>query len=405
MRSLLLWALLCSGAAVGATAEPEQDTDLYQSATQLMAEARFDEARKVLELLLQQQPEHAGAWLDLAILQCNTGHAAEAETLFQTIERRFNPPPALLDVITQLRTRGCQSAAAAGNARVRVGRGRDTNVNQGAISPFFNLGSGANLVTLELAPEYTPRADSVTSVVADYSKTLPGGTLGFAQFQGRQYDQLSQYNLNSLVLGLEQPWQREGWALRASGSLGLTTLGGAVYQRQAQLQLQATAPLGLPPGWELGVSGGLTGVAYPTLDGFDSTLWESRGLLVFRSDDAFAQASLGYALDRGTAQRPGNDRRGAVVSLTGRRRLPGDMVGELGWTYQTWQGEQAYSPGLIDERRRQRTSLLRAALTLPLSRQHALHVELRDVRNHENISIFEFEGRQLQVSWEWHLPH
>ncbi|MDP2001263.1 MAG: tetratricopeptide repeat protein [Rhodoferax sp.] len=400
----VVWALGASAALADTPMQPG-GADLYQTATRLMEEARFNEARAVLERLLQLQPEHAGAWLDLAVLQCNAGRGQVAESLFTTIEQRFTPPPALQDVINQLRSRGCDSPAPAGMARLQVGRVHDSNVNQGAISPFFNVGSGSNLVTLVLAPEYAPRSDTGTAVSGEFSRTLPGGTLGFAQFQARQYDRLPQYNLNSVALGAEHPWQLGSWTVRANGSAGLTTLGGSVYQRQLQLQLQATAPLGLPKGWELGASGGWTGVSYPTLTGFDSRLWESRGLLVYRSDDAFLQASVGYALDRGDAQRPGNDRSGAVLSLTGRRRLAGALVGELGWSYQSWHGQQAYSPGLIDERRRQHTQILRAAVTMPLSRQQAVHVELRAVRNRENISIFEFQGKQLQVNWEWSLPH
>ena len=400
----LVWALGACAAVANAPLAPES-AELYQTASRLMDEQRYDEARAVLERLLLLEPEHAGAWLDLAVLQCNAGRGQLAESLFKTIEQRFTPPPALQDVINQLRSRGCVSAAPVGMARVRVGRVHDSNVNQGAISPFFNVGSGASLVTLELAPEYAPRGDGGTTVSAEYSRALPGGTLGFAQLQARQYDHLPQYNLNSVVLGAEHPWQLGSWTVRAIGSAGLTSLGGAVYQRQLQVQVQATAPLGLPTGWEAGASGGWTGVRYPTLTGFDSKLWESRGLLVYRSDDVFLQASMGYALDRGDAQRPGNDRSGAVLSLTGRRRLVGDVVGELGWNYQSWHGQEAYSPGLIDERRRQHTQLLRAAVTMPLTRQQAVHVELRAVRNRENISIFEFRGKQLQVSWEWSLPH
>ena len=400
----LVWALGACAALAEAPLQPE-GADLYQIASRLMDEQRFDEARAVLERLLVLQPEHAGAWLDLAVLQCNAGRGQLAESLFKSIEQRFTPPPALQGVINQLRSQGCESAAPVGMLRMRLGRGYDSNVNQGAISPFFELGSGANRVTLELAPEYAPRGDGGTTVSADYSRTLAGGTLGFAQFQARQYDHLPQYSLNSAVVGAEHPWQLGRWTLRANGSAGLTALGGSVYQRQLQLQLQATAPLGLPTGWVAGASGGWTGVSYPTLTGFDSNLWESRGLLVYRSDDAFLQASVGYALDRGDAQRPGNDRSGAVLSLTARRRLVGHVVGELGWNYQSWHGEEVYSPGLIDERRRQHTQLLRASVTVPVTRQQAVHVELRAVRNRENISIFEFRGKQLQLSWEWSLPH
>ena len=402
-RAFFALALCVGGAALAQNLAETEGADLYQQALRLLAQERFDEAREVLQQLLSQHPEHAGAWLDMAVLQCNTGRAAEAKALLDAIESRFKPPPVLLDVINQLRAQGCKRETTTGYARLRVGRGSDSNANQGASNPNFSIGSGDSLVTLVLAPDYVPKPDQFTATSAEFSQVLlPDGTLGFAQLQARRYDNFSQFNLNSLAFGVEHPWRLEQWGLLANGSLGLTTMGGSLYQRQAQLQMQATAPLALPDGWELGIIGGWTDVAYPTLAGFDSQIWESRGLVAYRAKNAFAQASAGYALDKGEAVRPGNDRSGVVVSLLGRMRLASDMVGELGWNYQSWESQQAYSPGLIDERRSQKTSLLRASVSIPIAAQQAVNIELRAVRNRENISLFEYQEKQLQVRWEWH---
>ncbi len=79
---------------------------------QSLAEGRLDETRELLQQVLRLQPNHAGAWMDMAVLQCNTGYAADAEALFDAIENRFAPPPALLEVIRQLRDRGCKPVLA-----------------------------------------------------------------------------------------------------------------------------------------------------------------------------------------------------------------------------------------------------------------------------------------------------
>lgn len=369
---------------------------------QFLIEGRYDEAREALQQLVRKEPEHAGAWLDIAILQCSIGSAAEAEALFSAIENRFSPPPAILEVIAQQRARGCLPSKPKGYVRLRLGRGIDDNVNQGASNPNFSIGSGNNLVNLVLSPEYAPKKDQFTALSAEYVDALStAGTLGFIQFQLRQYDSLSRFNLNSLTAGLEQPWRLGDWRLRSTGSFGLITLGGELYQRQGQLQLQVTPPLKLPKGWEFGVLGGWTNVAYPSLTGFDSQLWESRGVLTYRHAELFAQATAGYALDNGTELRPGSDRSGMVASLTARARLAGDIIGELSWNFQNWKGCRAYSPGLIDQRRQQDTLLWRAAVIIPVTAQQAIHVELRDVHNRENISLFEYEGRLLQISWQW----
>lgn len=396
-------ATLCVGWPVLADTPPQKtNAALYQEAMEALAAGRYGEAREALQRLVREEPEHAGAWLDIAILQCSIGSAAEAEALFSAIENRFSPPPAILEVIAQQRGRGCQRSKPHGYARFRLGRGIDDNVNQGASNPNFSIGSGNNLVSLVLSPEFAPKSDQFTALSAEYIDALSAaGTLGFVQFQSRQYDTLSRFNLSSLTAGVEQPWRLGDWALRGSASLGLITLGGALYQRQGQLQLQVTPPLKLPKGWELGAIGGWTSVAYPSLTGFNSQLWESRGVLTYRHADLLAQASAGYAFDHGTEQRPGSDRSGMVASLMGRMRLSGEIMGELSWNRQNWEGRRAYSPGLIDQRRQQDTRLLRAAVIVPLTAQQAIHVELRDVRNRENISLFEYEGRLLQISWQW----
>lgn len=378
------------------------DKNLYQEAMELMADGRYDAARRVLERLVDTEPEHAGAWLDIAMLHCSMGNAREAAALFDSIEARFSPPPGIQEVIAQRRALGCKDAPPPVFARMRLGRGVDSNVNQGARSPNFSVGTSSGLINLVLAPEFAPRSDQFTALSGDFAKVLtPSGALGFVQLQARQYDTLSKYDLNGLLLGVDQAWKLDGWRLRGTGAVGLVTLGGAVYQRQTQLQLYAAPPLAPGTGWEGGLAGGWTQVSYPALSGFDSQLWESRGVLTYRTDRLFVQASAGYAFDRATGQRPGNDRSGVIASLTGRLTWAGNVQGELSWNLQNWRGSEPYSPGLIDQRREQTTRQLKAAVTLPISAGHALHAEFRDVRNHENISIFDYAGHVLQLSWQW----
>ena len=65
------------------------------------------------------------------------------------------------------------------------------------------------------------------------------------------------------------------------------------------------------------------------------------------------------------------------ASLSARAALGAACWGELGWLYQSWAGARSYSPGLIDVARRQHTQLLRAMVSLPLSKEHGLFLEYR----------------------------
>ena len=411
----LLAAALCVWASVVNAQTAAIDGEaLYQQALHWMADGRNAEAREALLQLLALQPEHAGAWLDLAVLHCNMGQDQEAEALFATVTDRFAPPPALQEAIESLRKQGCRRELPGASTRLRLGLGTDSNVNQGASNPSFTLGSGANATPLMLAAEYTPRPDQFKAALLELSLPLAAdGTLAYAQVQARGHNHYAQYDLGALMLGLDRPWQWGTWGWRANAAVGLTSVGGALYQRQAQLQLQALAPAAavlpgtwrLPAGWLLGGSGSWTGAAYPTLSGFDSQVAELRGLLAYELHGSWVQASAGFALDQGQAQRPGGDRNGAVVGLAARVPLAGQVAAELGMSVQSWRGQQVYAPGLIDERREQLSTLLRAALSVPVAARQALRLELRHVRNEENVSLFTYQSSQVQLSWEWQLPH
>ncbi|HEX7636436.1 MAG TPA: tetratricopeptide repeat protein [Noviherbaspirillum sp.] len=405
-RKKSLRCLWIAGLLLGLCGQSNADThvqqDLYLDAMRSITEGRQDDASEALTRMIEQEPQHAGAWLDLAIIQCELGHAAEAERLFQTIEARFAPPPAILEVISHMRAHGCTGWQPRSSLSLMVGRGMDSNVNQGASNPNFSIGTGGSRIELQLLPEYMPRSDHYTVVSAEYLRDLTtNGSIGFVQARVQQNDTLSSFNTSSLALGLEHPWRFGNWGVRGTGMAALFGLGGQLYQRQAQIQARITPPLPLPNHLQFNMLAGLSHLEYATLQNFDSNTWELRGLLSYRTERGLVEASVGHLTDRALSARPGGDRDGWFASLYGRTRLGGDVIGELGWTRQTWVSQSAYSPGLISQIRNQDTQVLRGALIIPIRPHHSINVELRQVHNNENISIFQYNSRQLQVSWQW----
>lgn len=398
-------AALLSALVLPVLADPipaEQPHDLYREAMLAITEGRLADAEKALLSLSQQAPHHAGAWLDLAMLYCAIGNAPAAEALFVEIERRYDPPRPILDVIASQRRLGCLGWQPKQNTLLRLGRGFENNVNQGARSPNLSIGMGSSQIDLVLLPEFLPLSDQFTNLSADVTRELaPNGTTGVVQFQSKNYDKLSKYSTSSLFVGLERPWRWADWGLRAAGTTGFMTLGSQVYLKQTQLQLAVVPPLPLPGNWQVGVSESLSLISYPTLSGFDARWWETRGTLTYRGEDSLWQASASALQDNETGRRAGGNRTGVFASLQGRLNLGRHVRGELGWQLQRWQGERAYFPSLIDDKRVQKTQVLRAAAVFALSEQQALIVEYRNTRNDENISIFNYRDQVLQLSWQW----
>jgi hypothetical protein len=383
----------------------EEAQQLYSDALQSIADGRKNDASATLSRVIEHEPLHAGAWLDLALIQCALGHAEEAERLFAIIEVRFAPPQEIIELIASTRQAGCAVWQPLSQGTLSLGRGITQNANQGSSRETFEASLDGVPVELPLLEEFLPRHDQFTTVAGDYYRDLnANGTTGFAQFQARQYDSLHEYNSASLLVGVDTPWRFGRWTLRGSAMVGLTTLDGSLYQRLLQLQMRVGVPLPLSSRYQFSVTGGVNHANYLTLSNFDSNTVELRGQFSYRKDDRFGYASVSALSDHAIGDRPGGNRTGWMGTLQWRQAVGYNVTGELGYTQQEWNGKEAYSPGFINVARRQSNRTLRAALQYPVAKGQVVVLEGRQIRNHENISFFQYNDRQLQLSWQWQLP-
>jgi tetratricopeptide (TPR) repeat protein len=373
---------------------------LYQEALLALTEGRRTDASHALRRLIELEPRHAGAWLDLALIQCGLGNADEAERLFATVETRFNPSRDILELISQSREGGCRPWTPNSALSLSFGRGFDRNVNQGASTSTLKLGDGSFEVLLD---EFLPKKDGYTAAGLEYLRDLtPNGSIGFAQLQSRRNDSLHQYDSSAAFGGIESPWRFGRWTLRSTFVAGMVALGGHIYQRQAQAQLRVAPPLSLPNNTLFNLMGGTTWTDYRRLTNFDARTLELRPELSHRRGSLYASASLGFLSDHGNSLRPGGNRHGQLLNLLVRSPLAAGVTGELGYTRQTWISVRPYAPELfVPQTRDQATQVLRATLTYPINRNQSLLFEARAVRNRENIDIFQYNNRQFQLSWRW----
>ncbi|MGZ8289733.1 MAG: tetratricopeptide repeat protein [Telluria sp.] len=381
-------------------ADPEEVQKLYDEALRSIAEGRKKDASATLMRVIEKESLHAGAYLEVAMVQCSLGRADEAERLFAIVETRFDPPLAILELIAEQRETGCDKWQPLTSASASVARGFDQNVNQGASKPSYIVERDGGTIELPLLPDFLPQHDQYTALNAEYTRELsPNGTVGFAQFLGRRNDSLSQYDSASLYLGVDTPYRFGDWALRTTALIGATVLGGEYYQRQLQLQARLVAPVPLPNHMQFSTVGSATRSEYMALTNFNSNTLELRGQLTYRKDDLYASVSHGWLDDKASNDRPGGNRHGTSTNLLARRNLWRDLSGEVSYTNHTWNSASAYAPGLIEQVRNQSTKVLRGTLAWPVFKNQSIQLEARLVRNKEDISIFQYNNRILQLSW------
>lgn len=398
------WALLLPLAAL-AQENVNRGPDLYQDALQSIAEGRKTDASTTLMRVIEKEPDNAGAYLEVALIQCGLGRLREAERLFAIIETRFEPKREILELISDARDTGCDRWQAISAWSASLARGIDQNVNQGATNPNYIVRRNGQDVELPLLSDFYPKHDQFTSLSAEYMREVtPNGSIGFLQYQGRRNDSLRQYDSASLYAGIESPYRFGRWTLRTTGMLGQVYLGGHAYQRQLQLQARIGPPLPLPGSVQFNLMGGATRTEYLELENFDSTTYELRGQFSYRKGDLYSSASLGVLDDVASDMRPGGSRKGNALNMLLRHPVGDNIGGELGYSRQSWDSRLPYLPGLISEVRAQRTDVLRGTLTYPLSKSQRLQLEARVVRNRENISIFQYNNKLLQLTWLWQGP-
>lgn len=391
-----------AGAASAGATETDDIEERYLRAVELMTKGRHEEAAKAFEELIKLEPLHAGAWLELAINHCTMGRTADAERLFREIEVRFMPSPGILEIIENHRRGGCKPWEPRTYRSLSLSAGYDDNVNQGASNPVLVIGSGDDLEERPLTEEFLPKPDSFVQGTFGYSRELDrNGTIAFAHVRFRQHREAHEQNTVGLLVGVDKAFRLGEWNGDTTLSTSLLSLGGALYQRQFQLQGRVMPPWRLPWGTEFMLTGSFGRTQYVTRRNFDANTGELGAQLAYRGKSNVLQLAAGGLAEHGRADRLGGDRHGWYGSLQWQYQYNDRLGAEAGLTRQDWNSARIYAPGYIDIARRQSTRQARLALVVQLPAKQSAVLEFRHVDNKENISLFQYDSNSLQLYWRW----
>ena len=111
--------------------------------------------------------------------------------------------------------------------------------------------------------------------------------------------------------------------------------------------------------------------------------------------------NAGVSVDHAVRDRPGRSRSGGFVGAEWKFLLYSDWIGELTAFRQSWRSSDSYSPGVIDARRRQNTTFFKAGVAIPWDAAQSVHIDYLYSNNAENISLFDYSGYVVQVSWQY----
>lgn len=381
--------------------------DLYLQALKAINEKRHVDAKILLEKLIESEPQHAGALLDLAIMQCNLGNKPEAERLFGYMINRFTPPPAILEIIELHKKTGCVVKVPEVSKSFSAERGYDTNANQGALNSIFTLDNQGSPIYLQLLPEYLPKPDHYMGVSMDLSQEAPdSANMFYLQLRGRQYSTLSQFNSVGLAAGIGGQYNLKNWVVRPSASINGLSLANKLYQKQLTGRVSFDLPQTESPFLKWSLVASISKILYPTVKNFDSNIMELRTIASRQTENYYLNLNAALMYDQGNEERLGGNRQGWATGGFFRGSTPlrlwqKPVFAEFGWQHQEWQNQKIYLSGLINVKKHQNNNTLRAALGWAIDQENTLQLEYRQISNRENISFLSFDSKQIQLSWQW----
>ncbi len=405
VRIIIATLILLTNSVVYAGAAHSANEDLYLDALKAIQEKRVSDARASLSSLIEREPEHAGAWLELAIIHCEIGDKEIAQRLFNDIRLRFNPSIGIQDVMRHYESTGCERWKPQSLLRLSLDRGFDNNVNQGThhsqIEIPFDTGNPLDKgkIIWNLSSDYRPQADHFSQFTLEYGRDLnTHGGMAFAQLRSRRNDTLRKSDFDQFLAGIEQPWRIKNQQLKLTVAASLLSLEEKLFQKQFSINNKWYLPVFLNKPYQLSLNTSVSRIQYLTSGNYDSTIYELRGVFDYQTELQALSASISTLKDD-----TNNSRRGYAAAVSYRRNLMQKVQAEINWGWQDWLGTHPYTPGFIDQIRHQRTNTLRAALSYPLQKNLSLKFDLRRTLNKENVNIFEFHGTSSQLGIQWQL--
>lgn len=196
-----------------ATADAEPLPALYAQALQAIEQNQPERAQELLQAVVNQHPQLAGAWLDLAVLAVRQAQYPQADEYLLVLAQKFAPlPPQIAQAVARLRerltaqlqdpTHSATIGKPQSQTAIVLGAGYENNANSGLHMSTITLTTPDGDATLNVDPASQAKgaAYARAGLVHQISHPWQGGELSWqVQGQTRQYSGLAQYSTVELL--------------------------------------------------------------------------------------------------------------------------------------------------------------------------------------------------------------
>ncbi len=369
-------------------------------------------AKEILRSLEMAPPVNAGEWLDIGLLYCEAGEPEDAERVFQLLQERFAPPPAIRQLINHYRALGCVAPVKPQSFKLSasIAGGSSSNINSGPSSAIVRLADSAPARELILLPSSLPRSDQFVGadVIAERSlQALPGAYLtGAARL--REYVHETDFSYRQVSLGAGHRGSSSTNTSRSWDVMGdVSQLWIGSRQYETAVNLQAATWLGLsairqmPVRW--GADALFSALHYPGNATFDAQNTELRikSQLQLRRNMLLTLLA-GAVQDKSTAGRLGGDRNGTMLGMGLETALTEQHHLTLYLQRYNLRESEAYNQLLFGSTIRQPiTSIMSVRYQFKLDRKQTFYLQWVDYKREDKIDLFAMKSSQVMAGAVW----
>ncbi|MGH1460651.1 MAG: tetratricopeptide repeat protein [Neptuniibacter sp.] len=355
-----------------------------------------------LERVVLQNPQHAGAWLDLATVYYRSGEYKKLHSTIEQIESRFNLPPGIRLVLNGYKNHTSDTAIDSGwasSSQLELELGYASNVNNGSRHRYIKFAD----LELELSDNNRPQEDWFNSSTLQTSLTnrYRGWNVSWwGAARDLRYHSLEEHNSLWFIAGGSAQKSVDQQLVQLAGyHLWLNTRNGT-DQNNLWLQYRSWHELDKYNSFSYWLG-------FQAVDSerqSDSRLIKVGAEWSKRLSFYLVASSLEWTFDKvrsGSLGRSGGDRQVLAAKIGGELGYRDGVLSSRLHYRREWDAE-AYSPALFDGERKDLTQIrFETGYLYPIADSQKLELWLNHVREVSDIGLFDSKGWEGGLRWRY----
>lgn len=400
----------------------ENVEQIYLEAIKEIENNNLQSAEILLTKVIQLDANHAGAKLDLAILNCKLGNEFQTELLLKELEHKYLPNQNIKNIIQKIRGYSCKNNDTENKKNtnnniqnifwVKLAIGYDSNINQGTSNPLFEASDGSQTIAFILSDNYIKHGGTSFNLnVGFMHKISDNNDKIFVKLNTKNHNHYTYFNTTSGQILYQIPniylGENKQTKITSNIAYNVINLDAKPYLSQQKFSISLLPFLNnnnnANNNFQSVFSFNATRSDYRNIKAYNARIYELKTDLKYYQKNYFTTLSAGILLDKEENTRPGGNKKGFFIASNHKYSFNDKWLFEVFAHYQKWHSSRIYLANFIPKKRYQKIYAYGITTDYKINKHNSIGVEFMNIYNQENISLFEYKNKSLQLYWQYYF--